>query len=83
VDEPLGKLTAAVQIDGIAVEIVLDDIAGCDQGRCQRSRYEVTVGIPVVPNADMPERVHDALPRQDPAGRNEVFHQSGIRRAGR
>src|SRR6266699_2168994 len=74
-NETLQVAGAAARIDGIAVEIVFQDVGRRDQGRGERARHQEPVGIGRMANADVTEPVEHALTRKHVVGDHEVVQQ--------
>ncbi len=74
VDESFGILCAALQVHGIAVEIVLDEVICCDERGRQRTRHEKSIRIPIMPSAHVPVCVHDAFLSKNPIRGHQIFN---------
>ena len=61
--------------DGVAVEIVLDDVGGGDESGRQGARKKIVLGIGRVPHTDVPIAIQDAFRRQDVIRRDQIVDQ--------
>jgi len=76
-DRALGVLRAAAQIDGIAVEIVFDDVVQRHQFRAARAGQEEPVGPFRMAHADMAVGVHHALMGKNAVRGHQIPEQVG------
>ena len=63
--------------DGLAVEVVLDDVGGGDEGGGEVSPHQVAAGIRGMAKADMTIGVEHAFVDQNAVRRHEVSVMSG------
>ena len=78
VDEALEEMRdARRRADRLAVEIVLDDVGGGDEGRGEVAPEQIAAGIRGVAKADMAIGVEHALVDQNAVRRDEVFGHVG------
>jgi hypothetical protein len=73
VDEALEHRLAAVGVERLAVEVVLDEIGFLDQLRRNRSRQVVALRVARRAQADVAVGVDDAVRREDAVSRDQVF----------
>src|SRR5262249_59044100 len=67
-DEALEIGRPPARIDRIALERELHDVVDLDALGRPRPRQQKALRVVGMARADMPERIHDALARQDPVG---------------
>ena len=79
VDEALDIESAAPRLQGIAVDIELEDVVRRDQARRHAAREQKARRVRLVPHADMAEAVDHALVGQDPVGGDEIVDQTRMR----
>src|SRR4030095_16789927 len=77
VDKALDETGAAIRVDRIAVQIVLDDVIGHNQRRRDRARHQITVGCRRMPQRDVPEAIDDSLHREYAASRGKIRDEIG------
>ena len=82
VDKTFGKNLAPFGIDWIAVEVVLDDVAGSDEFRRDRARHQVMLGIARVAGADVSSDIDHALVDQNTARCDKVVYECRTDRPG-
>src|SRR5258706_4607475 len=82
VNEALEKTRAAVRVDCIAVEIVLDDVGGRHQRGRYRARHQIAVRRTGMAQRDVAKTVDHALRGEYAARRGEVRDEFGRDRAG-
>ena len=77
VNEALEKTAAAICVDWVAFQIVLEDVAGGHQRRRKRSRHQVMAGRRRMAQRDVTEGIDNALRREDAARRCEICDERG------
>ncbi len=77
VDESLPVAGSRVA-DGLAVEIVFDDVGRRHQARREGARKKIMIGIRGIAQADVAVAVQDAFRRQDVIGGHQVVNQRPI-----
>jgi len=60
--------------DGIAVEIVFENVGGSDECGRKRTGHEVVPRVAVAADADVPIRIEDFVPRKDPVGGDQILN---------
>src|SRR5437879_3986474 len=80
-DKTLQKTGAAIRADSIAVEVVLDDVVGCDQRRRDRARHQITVGCSGMAHRNVAEAIDNPVRRKYAARRSEIRNERGGDRA--
>src|SRR6185436_8362964 len=81
--EALEEAAAAIGVHGVAVEVVLDDIAGRHARRGDAARHQVTARRCRMAHGNVAEAVHHTLRHEYAARRGEVLEEvSGDRTGG-
>src|SRR5438034_11628984 len=79
-NETFEKTPTAIRIEGVAVQIVIENVVGCDQCRRERARHEITLRRRRIAKRHVAERVHNALYGQDAAGGGEIRDEGSSNR---
>lgn len=66
-------LATAVEADSDAIQVILQNIAACDQFGSQRTRHEESGGVLVVSDAEMTVSVEDIMIGKNPVGGDQFF----------
>jgi len=64
----------------IAVEIVGDEVFRFNETRREMARHHVFRRIAVVPDADVSERIHDAVLEENPVSKEQISDEFWIQR---
>src|SRR5262249_49928389 len=75
VDETLEVERPFRVLDGVSLQVVLDDVRALDEGRRERAGEEETLGVVRMAHADVAVRIDDVLPREDAVGNDELGDQ--------
>src|SRR5690349_3782266 len=75
-DIPLHDRRARVSLDWPAIQVELDDIGRCYEGRRQRTGHDIAVRIAIMPDAYVSICVENSLRSQDPVRRNKVLDET-------
>jgi hypothetical protein len=75
---PLADSHWSFRIDGVAVEVVFDDIGGRDEPRCEIARLEKVIRPLKAAHADVAEAIEDAFVRQDSIRDHEIVDKRSV-----